>query len=74
MCIRDRFVTIQLETENESAQHMFVTDALGRTALQKDIAPRVTSTTLDISSYQKGLYYVVVQAGDQRVVKKVIKQ
>ena len=68
------FVTIQLETENESAQHMFVTDALGRTALQKDIAPRVTSTTLDISSYQKGLYYVVVQAGDQRVVKKVIKQ
>ncbi len=68
------YVTIQLEVENDNAQHLFVTDALGRTILQKDIAPRATSTNVDISTYQKGLYYVVVQAGDQRVVKKIVKQ
>lgn len=68
------FITIELEADSDNTQKLLVTDALGKSVLQKDIAPRTRSTNVDITSYQKGLYYVVVQDGDQRVVKKVVKQ
>ncbi len=68
---------IELEANNQAdasaSQQLLVVDALGRVILEQEVADQESSVTMDISAYQKGLYYVMLQVGDQRVVTKIVK-
>ena len=63
-----------INADVSSNHQLLISDAMGRTILQKDIAEDTRVLDVDITSFQKGVYYVILQVGDQRVIEKVIKQ
>ncbi len=66
--------TIDISSSNKNVQSLLVSDALGRIIIQRDIDSFTESIDMDISEYQKGIYYIVLQSGDERTLKKIVKQ
>lgn len=62
-------VNLDMATKAHSIRLLNTT---GQVILQK--TPRQTHTQLDISNLESGLYFIVIDSSEQRIVKKIIKR
>ncbi len=56
----------------ESAVQITVLNSTGQAVFQKNYLP-TTKITLDISTHAPGHYWISLQAGNNKIVKKIIK-
>ncbi|MEO0059932.1 MAG: hypothetical protein RLZZ312_1579 [Bacteroidota bacterium] len=65
-------INIDLSKGSDSKSKMLITDALGRIVMSQDLAQG--NNSIDLSSYQKGVYIINVQSDGLTQTKKIILQ
>jgi hypothetical protein len=61
----------QLKTNNYSRKSLFVYDMLGNVIWQEQSNSKI-ETTIDISNYPKGIYFVKISQGDKITTQKIV--
>ena len=69
-------INININTSIADDYTLSVTNSLGQIIWESKTAKfnSQVSTTIDLSKFQSGLYFVIIKVGDYQVTKKVIKQ
>lgn len=69
-------VTLEITNPLLTEQQVFVQDIFGRILQKQTLSNTIARQflTLDISAYDNGIYYVVLQSKGKRVVQRIVKQ
>lgn len=63
-----------IEFNNNSAEKITVFDALGKVVIESKVSENSNNQSLDLSDYSAGIYFVKVNAGEEIIMKKIVKQ
>jgi hypothetical protein len=59
---------------NDKTVTMWISDNFGKTTMLKKLERNIMSITIDFSQYSNGVYFIVLQTGKERIVKRFVKQ
>jgi hypothetical protein len=59
---------------NDKTVTLAIVDNTGKTALLKKVERKINSVTVDLSSLSNGVYYIIIHADKERIVKRFVKQ
>ena len=68
-------IQLVLEPERTATYQLFIQNALGQTVSQRSLAIHSGLNTIDLNmnDYAAGIYWLVIDDGQQQVTKKVVK-
>lgn len=67
-------ITIAFNSQLENVRTIIIRDALGRVVFENNRPSSLTSQTIDVSAFTKGMYFVSVEGNKKTFTKKVIIQ
>jgi len=59
---------------NDKTVSLMISDNFGKTILVKPLEKNIKSLTIDISRFDSGVYFIVLQTDKERIVKQFVKQ